>query len=278
MSKLAVEDKFIDLSDYGRPPARALVRTLKNTDITAIHLTVVFGICGVAAVFAILNGYYITAGILLIIKSILDAADGEMARMKKNPSYVGRYLDSVFDIILNFLIILAVWHITNQSIWLALAAFASIQLQGTLYNFYYVILRHNSVSGDRTSKIFETETPEAYPGESQKNVNLLFRFYTLFYSVFDKVIYALDRQAPLKKTFPKWFMTLLSLYGLGFQLFIISVMLAFGLIDLILPFFVYYSVLILFFIGFRRLFLPAVEGKGRKPERGNSSTTSLYRK
>ena len=266
MSKLAVEDKFIDLSDYGRPPARALVKALKNTEVTAIHLTVLFGICGLVAVFAILNGYYIYAGLLLILKSILDAADGEMARMKKNPSYVGRYLDSVFDFILNFMIILAVWHTTNQSIWLALAAFVSIQLQGTLYNFYYVILRHNTVSGDRTSKIFETEIPEAYPGESQKNVNKLFLFYTLFYSIFDKIIYALDRQAPLKKTFPKWFMTFLSIYGLGFQLLIISVMLAFGLIDLIMPFFVCYSVLILVFIGFRRLFLPAVEGKRRTSE------------
>ena len=257
MSKLAVQDKFIDVSDYGRPAAKMIVHSLRNSEITAIHLTLMFGICGVVSVIAILNGYYTIAGLLLILKSILDAADGEMARLKKNPSYVGRYLDSVFDIILNFLIIMTVWYVTGQSIWLAFAAFASIQLQGTLYNFYYVILRHNSDSGDRTSKIFETETPEAYPGESQKNVDLLFRFYTLFYSVYDMIIYALDRQAPLKKTFPKWFMTLLSMYGLGFQLLIISGMLATGYIDLILPFFVFYSLFILIFVGIRRTLLPA---------------------
>jgi len=257
MSKLAVQDKFIDVSDYGRPAAKMIVYSLRDSEITAIHLTLMFGLCGIAAVIAILNGYFMIAGLLLIIKSILDAADGEMARLKKNPSYVGRYLDSVFDIVLNFFIILAVWHVTGQSIWLAMAAFGSIQLQGTLYNFYYVILRHNSDSGDRTSKIFETETPEAYPGESQKNVNLLFWFYTLFYSIFDKIIYALDRQAPLKKTFPKWFMSLLSMYGLGFQLLIISGMLASGLIHLILPFFVFYSLFILIFIGIRRTILPA---------------------
>lgn len=256
MPKLAVKDKFIDLSDYGRPAAVAIVRLLENKKVTAIHLTLMFGLCGVFAVLAILNGYHILAGLLLILKSILDAADGEMARLKKNPSYVGRYLDSVFDFILNLLIILAVGYVTGQSIWLALAAIVSIQLQGTLYNFYYVILRHNSESGDKTSKIFETETPEAYPGERQKTVNLLYRFYTLFYSVFDKIIYALDRQAPLKKTFPKWFMMFLSIYGLGFQLLIISIMLATGQIDYILPFFVFYSILILFFISFRRNFLP----------------------
>lgn len=261
MPKLAVKDKFIDLSDYGRPAAVAIVKSLGNTNVTAIHLTLMFGLCGVMAVLAILNGNTIIAGLLLILKSILDAADGEMARLKKNPSYVGRYLDSVFDIILNFMIIMAIWHVTGQSILLALAAFFSIQLQGTLYNFYYVILRHNSDAGDRTSKIFETETPEAYPGESQKNVNLLFRCYTIFYSIFDKIIYALDRQAPLKKTFPKWFMTLLSMYGLGFQLLIISGMLAAGFTDLILPFFVFYSLFILIFIGIRRTLLPASDPK-----------------
>ena len=37
----------------------------------------------------------------IILKSIIDAADGELARVKQTPSYAGRYLDSVFDIILN---------------------------------------------------------------------------------------------------------------------------------------------------------------------------------
>lgn len=255
MSKLAVQDKFIDVSDYGRPAAKAMVSLLKDSRVTAIHLTLLFGLCGLAAVAAILYGYYISAGLLLILKSILDAADGEMARMKKNPSYTGRYLDSVFDIVLNVIILLAIRHVTGQSFWLALAAFASMQLQGTLYNYYYVILRHNSEEGDRTSKIFETEIPEAYPGESQKSVNVLFRIYMLFYSVFDKIIYALDREAPRRKTFPKWFMTLLSVYGLGFQLLIISILLATGFIEAILPFLVLFSVFIILFIFIRRVWL-----------------------
>lgn len=257
MPKLAVQDKFIDVSDYGRPAAKAIASLLKHSRVTAIHLTLLFGLCGLAAVIAILKGYYITAALLLILKSILDAADGEMARIKKNPSYTGRYLDSVFDFVLNFLILLAIRQVTGQSFWLALAAFVSLQMQGTLYNYYYVILRHNSETGDKTSKIFETETPEAYPDESQKSVNLLFRIYTLFYSLYDKTIYSLDRGAPERKTFPKWFMSLLSVYGLGFQLLIISVMLATGHPEAILPFFVLFSVFIALFIFVRRVWLRA---------------------
>ena len=43
------------------------------------------------------------APFFIILKSIIDAADGELARIKKTPSYTGRYLDSIFDIILNLI-------------------------------------------------------------------------------------------------------------------------------------------------------------------------------
>ena len=60
-----------------------------------------------------------------------------------------------------------------------LIAFLAIQLQGTLYNYYYVILR-NSVKGDSTSRIFETTTPKALNGESQLAVNIFTRSTTYF--------------------------------------------------------------------------------------------------
>ena len=45
------------------------------------------------------------------------------------------------------------------------------------------------------------------------------------YRFFDKAIYQLDKEAEQADHFPKWFMTALSAFGLGFQLLIISVML-----------------------------------------------------
>lgn len=255
MSKLSSEEKFLDVSDYGRPIAIFLTKLLIHTKTTPVQVTLVFGLCGLIAVYCILKGYYLTAGIFLILKSIIDAVDGELARRKNIQSYTGRYLDSIFDIILNFFIILAIWHITNHSIWLAFAAFFSLQLQGTLYNYYYVILRHNSIGGDKTSKIFETKTPKAYPRESQTTVNVLFKLYTLFYSLFDKIIYRFDHNASKAKPFPKWFMTFLSVYGLGFQLLIIAVMLAAGWVEYIIPFLIVFSVFIIVFIALRKLFM-----------------------
>lgn len=252
MSKLTDQNQFIDLSDYGRPFGRFLANLLKNTRFTPIHVTFLFGICGLAAIYCILNHYYLTAGFLIVLKSAIDAADGELARIKQTPSYSGRYLDSIFDFILNFLLIMTICEVAEKPIWIAIVAFLCMQLQGTLYNYYYVILRNKSVGGDRTSKIFEYKIPEALPGESKKAVAMLFGIYMVLYGTFDKIIYLLDHDARKVKIFPNWFMTFLSVYGLGFQLMIIALMLPLGWMNYIVPFFIAYTVLIIPLILIRK--------------------------
>jgi hypothetical protein len=252
MSKLAAQDKFLDLSDYGRTFGKFLANQLKNTRFTPIHVTLLFGISGLLAIYFILDGSYFLACFFILLKSGIDAADGELARLKKTPSYTGRYLDSVFDLILNFLFLMTICYVSKASIWMTLLAFICIQLQGTLYNYYYVILRNKSVGGDTTSKIFENKSPRALPGESQKSVDVLFRIYTIVYGVFDKIIHALDSTAYKVKTFPNWFMTILSIYGLGFQLLIIAIMLPAGLINYIIPFFILFTAFIFVIIGIRK--------------------------
>ena len=137
---------------------------------------------------------------------------------------------------------------------MTILAFIGIQLQGTLYNYYYVILRNKSVGGDTTSKIFQNKSPKALPGETQKSVDILFLTYTIVYGAFDKIIHTVDKDAYKVKTFPNWFMTLVSIYGLGFQLLIMAIMLSINLIDYIIPFFVLYTALIFVIIGIRKVF------------------------
>jgi len=256
MSKLAAQDKFLDLSDYGRPFGKLLANQLKNTRFTPVHVTLLFGISGLVASYCILNHHYLFAGFFIVLKSAIDAADGELARLKNTPSYFGRYLDSVFDIFLNFLFLMTICYVSKTTFWFTFLAFIGIQLQGTLYNYYYVILRNKSVGGDTTSKVFEYKTPKALPGESQQSVTILFAIYTIVYGGFDKIIHALDANAYKVKTFPNWFMTLLSLYGLGFQLLIIALMLPLGWIEFIVPFFIAYTLLLFALIGIRKQFIP----------------------
>jgi phosphatidylserine synthase len=252
MSKLAAQDSFLDLSDYGRPFGKMLANQLKNTRFTAIHVTLLFGISGLIAIYFILQNQYYLAGFFIILKSGIDAADGELARLKNTPSYTGRYLDSVFDIILNFLFLSAICYVSNTTFWLTLCAFFCIQLQGTLYNYYYVILRNKSIGADATSKVFEYKSPRALPGENQKSVDILYQVYKVVYGGFDKIIHTLDSDAYKVKTFPNWFMTLVSLYGLGFQLLLISLMLALDFIEYIIPFFIGYSTLLFVLIYLRK--------------------------
>jgi len=255
MSKLSAKDKFIDLSDYGRPVAGVIARMLKNTIFTPIHVTLLFCVSGLIAVYCIIYNHYFGAAFFVVLKSIIDAADGELARIKNTPSYTGRYLDSVFDIVLNFLFFMAICYVTQSVLFYALLAFICVQFQGTLYNYYYVIKRNSSVGGDTTSKIFESKTPLAFPEESQQVVNILFALFSVFYGLFDKTIYKLDKEASALHWLPKWFMTIVSVYGLGFQLLILAVMLVAGFIQYIIPFFILYSVFIFLFIGVRKLFI-----------------------
>lgn len=251
MSKLPAEHKFLDLSDYGRTPARWIAQAFRNTGITPIHVTMMFIVSGAIAIACILSEQFWLAALFLILKSILDAADGELARVKETPSYTGRYFDSVSDFILNFLFLCSVSYITEGSLWWMVIAFLSMQLQGTLYNYYYVILR-NKFDGDKTSRIFEDKPPIALPGEKQRTVNNWFWMYNLCYSAFDRAIYLMDSDAENGRHFPKWFMTMVSAFGLGYQLLIIAVMLCAGLAEYIIPFFIGYSILIFLFIALRK--------------------------
>ncbi len=235
MAKLSAEASFLDLSDYGRPFATFISEKLKYTAVTPLHITYIFGICGLIAIYFILQQQFIWAAVFIVIKCIIDAADGELARVKNTPSYIGRYCDSIFDFFLNFGFLFAICIVTDGSIWITLLAFFCLQLQGTLYNFYYVILRHKSAGGDQTSKIFEIEAPIALGSESQKIVDIFFKIYILSYGIFDKIIYKLDKDAAKSEIFDSWFMTFVSIYGLGFQLLCVALGLAFGLIAYILP-------------------------------------------
>ena len=254
MAKLPKKYKFLDLSDYGRPVGHWIASRLQHTNFTPIHVTTMFIVVGLVAIGLMLNEYYIAAAFFIILKSILDAADGELSRLKKTPSYTGRYYDSIADILLNFCFLLAFWHISGDSIIYMLIAFFGIQLQGTVYNYYYVILR-NSVQGDSTSRIFEDSAPKALKGETQRTVNIFYKIYDILYISFDKIMYHMDKNAKDSPPFPKWFMTLVSMYGLGFQLLIMSIMLIFNLQIYVIPFFIGYSVFILLFVGLRKLVL-----------------------
>lgn len=244
MPKVSKENSFLDWSDYGRPLAKFFVIKIENQKVTAIHLTFLFLLVGLVAVYCILIGKFVIAAFLLVLKSVIDAADGELSRAQNKPSYVGRYLDSIFDLLLNFLILGSICIYTESPWWLFALTFFALQLQGTVYNYYYTILRSIDIEGDTTSRVEELKVPKAMPGENQQTVTLLFYVFKFLYGGFDQLVFLMDNEAKKCQQIPAWFMSLISLYGLGFQLLLIGILLAAGMVHTVLPFLLVYSLLI----------------------------------
>ena len=252
MSKLPAQHRFVDLSDYGRPVARWLVHALAPLGVTSLQLTFAFLIAGAFGIVALGKGYYLVAALLLVVKSILDAADGEMARYTQKPSQTGRYLDSIFDFAINFALLLVICHVAGLGLGWFVAGFISMELQGTVYNHYYVIQR-KLAGGDTTSVVDESALNTTYDTDKPAVAHALRRIFLLLYRPFDSILLFLDRQAEDGHILPKWFMTLVSFYGLGFQLLVVGILLSLDRLDWIIPFFLWANFGMLMVVGIRKL-------------------------
>jgi hypothetical protein len=67
MSKLAAQDKFLDLSDYGRSFGKFFALQLKDSRFTPIHVTLLFGLSGLIAIYCILENHYLLAGFFILL-------------------------------------------------------------------------------------------------------------------------------------------------------------------------------------------------------------------
>ncbi|HJS50206.1 MAG TPA: CDP-alcohol phosphatidyltransferase family protein, partial [Gaiellaceae bacterium] len=67
------------------------------------------------------------AAVLLQVKTVLDNADGQLARVSCRVTLAGRYLDTEADLVVNAALFAALGYTTGQP-WLALAAFLGLTL------------------------------------------------------------------------------------------------------------------------------------------------------
>ena len=234
MDKVPAQHGFLDLSDYARPLARWLAQQLVPTPITPIHLTLLFTLVGsLAALLFAVHRWLPLAGLLLLLKSLLDAADGSLARLRERPSRVGRFLDSVCDFVVNALVFGGIAASeaarTGQAefLGLGLAALICATLQGSVFSYYFVRYRHQ-VGGDRTSRVVEADT-EGYAWDHPAALRVLHVLYKFIYGWQDVLMEALDRRlvpasAPLRPAF----LTATTVLGMGTQLLVTAVCAAVG--------------------------------------------------
>jgi hypothetical protein len=98
--KLAEVEELVDLYFY-RPVAYLVVRAVYRTSITPNQITLFSIVIGLAAAACFGAGpATAAAGAALYAASVvLDCADGQLARLKKNGTRMGRVLDGVVDYI-----------------------------------------------------------------------------------------------------------------------------------------------------------------------------------
>ena len=205
--------KVIDLSEWGRPIARVIARFLKEKPVSVIQVTNLHFLLTLYSAWLILQGQTILACFLLIVKGVIDAVDGELARIRERPSHVGRYWDTVADTIGLIAVIGAFGTLFAWELWLTCALILATLFQYSLFNHYSILMRTMG-TGDATSRVDERIRPIAYPWERQAAVNFFHSLYLVFFSWQDRIIAVLAGNGSEDLKFE---LTVSSCLGFGMQ-------------------------------------------------------------
>ena len=109
------------------PVAQTLARALVPLRVPPPALVLANATVGVAAALALGRETFVLAAVLLQLKTVLDNADGRLARASGRETLLGRYLDTEADLTINVMLFAALGYVTGQY-WPALAAFCVLTL------------------------------------------------------------------------------------------------------------------------------------------------------
>ena len=169
LKKIEVEESF-DLYFY-RPLAFLLVKAIYSTNITPNQLTVIsmiFGVLGGICYSFGTHKVFMFGAVLYLLYNVVDCSDGQLARLKKNGTTIGRILDGVADYVVSVALYFGIGfgYANNSSnpflMWLLTAAAGiSNAIQSGLLDYYrtryldYVLNRVSIL--DEGLKVFEDE-------------------------------------------------------------------------------------------------------------------------
>ena len=114
-------DEVQELADLyvHRPLARPLVKWLSRTPATPNQVTILSGASGVLAAACIASSRQrpvlrLAAALLLFASAVLDCADGQLARRRRDSTPEGSALDGLSDEVVGFALILAGTYIAQE--------------------------------------------------------------------------------------------------------------------------------------------------------------------
>ena len=141
---------------FTRPLASIIVRSVINTSITPNQLTYFSFFLGICSALFFLGGkhiYFIIAGILAQLSSIVDCSDGMLARTKDICTKYGAHLDIFLDRIIDFLIFSGIgigYFIFSNDLKLFIICIFAIALYFLQVTLYYILnsLKQNKKTGE----------------------------------------------------------------------------------------------------------------------------------
>jgi archaetidylinositol phosphate synthase len=110
-----------------RPLAHLVVVLLLPLRVPPPAVVLANTAAGLTAAVAIARGNLVAGALVLQLKTVLDNADGQLARASGRVSALGRYLDSESDLVVNAALFAALGFVTGEP-WLALAGFVGLTL------------------------------------------------------------------------------------------------------------------------------------------------------
>jgi archaetidylinositol phosphate synthase len=168
-----------------RPLAHLVVKRLMNTRITPPQLVIFHTVLGLIAAHQLeRNGGGWLAATLLIIKNILDNADGQLARAKNLTSETGRYLDTEMDLVVNFALFWAIGKYSGKMLF-SMLAFAAMTLILSLDFQWEAAYRRARGQEFRAAPDQKDEHPVL--------LGILKGFYELFFAPQDRLIVRFDQ-------------------------------------------------------------------------------------
>jgi archaetidylinositol phosphate synthase len=167
------------------------------------------GVAGVGAAIELGRGALVVAALLVQLKTLLDNADGQLARLTGRTSAFGRYLDSEVDLLVNAALLAALGWTTGRP---------ALALAGLLALTSVLSLNFNA---ERLSR-----TASAEPEAGGRATALLHRIYRLVYAPQDRLAETLVAHRPALARPAA--VSLLANLGMSTQLAAFGLLMAFG--------------------------------------------------
>ena len=191
-------EEILDLIIY-RPISFLFVKLIYPTNLTPNQLSVISMIFGLGSGILFYFGKYefiIAGGIFIFVSNVLDCADGQLARLKKNGTKVGRIIDGFIDYVTGASIFIGIGfalnYITGNILYawcLATVGGFSRILQNMFFDYYrnmYLQYVYNKVN-DVNEEIKEfTEEKERLKSDKGKSLDKSLVKMYLFYCNFQK--------------------------------------------------------------------------------------------